>query len=624
MKTKHLIRSALLLALAGSAVWAASLGITLTNQWTHRVPLLLVDGELGSTNQLQYTPVLRETNAWQWLAEIVLTNHPTPYVDGTATNVPERYYRARQLDGGGPPTNAPRAPIYFNLFYHQEGVGSICTGLTNYQEWRDTFWSELITLDLRGVVSDQCLSDYMVEVIRHKDGINAPIFDRFSNSIAKLGYHFHPSSADGAIRTDRIRDREFWAAVQAYPTWERAYYDWSGCTNDLDCILCGSLDTNRPGGIQVMQAAFGKPCVVEHSSVGFAPVALALKAQYTNLVTGWAGGSGWRNLPDSWKLDWEFSPDPYRYAYKLMGFYRLRPHSMAFIEDRRLARVEQMLALLPRDRPHIVQVHGYSSYMTSLLDYLQQFMTNNPGSRFISAAELPDLVDTNRNARSYSMNDLQEGAEYLLRNWHGRPPAFIVTERKYLSLASFFMALQTVLRQYYAQNTWPTNVTVPDFVPPPLGDQTNLPSMDDWRTHLPVSVTNLAQIIQGLHTNEIPYVVEIPVPGGPGLTNPPVKIHAAELLNGMCTLLLKHRAGPSFSEICLFKGHIIPISNVPRECDSSRYQYCATVEPPLPNECRPCQPKATYADNRLDWYNQLQLWTLEPLDLRTIEAPQVR
>lgn len=42
------------------------------------------------------------------------------------------------------------------------------------------------------------------------------------------------------------------------------------------------------------------------------------------------------------------------------------------------------------------------------------------GCRFISAAELPQLVDTNRNVRSYSPADLEEGAQYLLRNWHGR------------------------------------------------------------------------------------------------------------------------------------------------------------------------------------------------------------
>jgi hypothetical protein len=197
-----------------------------------------------------------------------------------------------------------------------------------------------------------------------------------------------------------------------------------------------------------------------------------------------------------------------------------------------------------------------------------------------------------------------------------------VTERKYLSLASLFSALQTALRQYYGQQTWPMGVTVPEFIPPPLGDQTNLPSLSDWRTHLPVSVTNLAQVIQSLSADEIPFVVEVWVRNESWTEL--VKIHAAELLNGMCTLLLKHRASEQFSEICLFKGHIIPISNVPLECDSSRYQYCGTDEPPPSGECVPCQPKTTYADSRLDWYNQLQLWTLEPLDLMTEASVGVR
>jgi hypothetical protein len=107
MRTKHPLCGALLLGLAGSAAWAASLGIRLTNQWPHRVPLLSLDGELGSTNRIQYTPLLQETNVWQSLADVILTNHPTPYVDGTATNAAERCYRAKQVGGGEPPTNPP-------------------------------------------------------------------------------------------------------------------------------------------------------------------------------------------------------------------------------------------------------------------------------------------------------------------------------------------------------------------------------------------------------------------------------------------------------------------------------------------------------------------------------------
>ncbi|MBN2505265.1 MAG: hypothetical protein JXQ71_01085 [Verrucomicrobia bacterium] len=58
-------------------------------------------------------------------------------------------------------------------------------------------------LDRRGIVSDQYLSDFMADVIRHSAGYD--VFTRFSNSIAKLAYHFHPS-ADVTLRTDRIRN----------------------------------------------------------------------------------------------------------------------------------------------------------------------------------------------------------------------------------------------------------------------------------------------------------------------------------------------------------------------------------------------------------------------------------
>ncbi|MBN2505270.1 MAG: hypothetical protein JXQ71_01110 [Verrucomicrobia bacterium] len=114
----------------------------------------------------------------------------------------------------------------------------------------------------------------------------------------------------------------------------------------------------------------------------------------------------------------------------------------------------------------------------------QLYWSTNAGCRFISASKVPQLVDPTRNTRLYSMSDLEEGARYLLRNWQGRPPAFIVTEWKYLSLTSFFRALQTALRHYYSQQTWPESVTVPDFVPPPLGYETNLLSLNDCNTYL--------------------------------------------------------------------------------------------------------------------------------------------
>ncbi|HNQ88894.1 MAG TPA: hypothetical protein PKM73_09790 [Verrucomicrobiota bacterium] len=632
MKTKHLVCSALGLGLAGGALWAASLGITLTNRWNQRIPLLWVDGPLGSTNQLHWTPVLRETNAWHLLAEIVLTNHPTPYVDETAASATNRYYRA--VGGGVIPTNPPTgAPVYFNLFYHQEGVGTLCTNppFPKFQEWRTGFLEEVAELDLRGIVSDQYLSDYMVDVIRyHSPMIPDPLFAVFANSpMTRLGYHFHPASGDVTIRSDQIRNLEFWEAVATYPIWERAYYDWHPCVPpSTNCVFCGRLDRDNPtgGGIAVMEAAFGKPCVVD-SGCG-APEALVYKANYPNLVTE-AGGAAVHTLlcspllPHSWRANWDLSPDPYRYVYKMMGLYRLRATSLAWIEPSQpLLAKEQMLALLPRDRPHIVMVHGYNRAMSADLELVQRFITNNPGCRFISASELPALVDPSRNDRTYSMIDLEEGARYLLRNWHGRPPGFIVTERRYLPLTALFRALQTVLRDRYAhpQAPWPESVTVPEFIPPPLGDQEALPSMDECHTYLPVSVTNLAQIIQSLSTSEIPWVADVWVRGDGWSAQ--VKINAAELLNGMCTLFLKHRANELFSEICLRKGHVIPLSNITHESDCSR--CCGTGETPPAGDCLPCQPKAAYADCRRDWYNQLQLWTLEPVDLRTLQIPQAR
>lgn len=63
-----------------------------------------------------------------------------------------------------------------------------------------------------------------------------------------------------------------------------------------------------------------------------------------------------------------------------------------------------------------------------------------------------------------------------------------------------------------------------------------------------------------------------------------------------------------------------PISNINHESDCSR--CCGTGETPPAGDCPPCQPKSAHADSRHDWSNQLQLWTLEPVDLRAVQIPE--
>jgi len=82
--------------------------------------------------------------------------------------------------------------------------------------------------------------------------------------------------------------------------------------------------------------------------------------------------------------------------------------------------------------------------------------------------------------------------------------------------------------------------------------------MSDCRTYPPQAVTPLTQLVQRMSTNGTPFAVNLPPLGELGTTSLPVKVNAAELLNGMGTPFLKHRAGQSRSDICLLKGLIIP------------------------------------------------------------------
>jgi formylglycine-generating enzyme required for sulfatase activity len=99
---KPLLRSILGCTLAitilGSAIAATQLEI-------QSVPMLKLTGEVGTTNQIQYVTELGQTNAWNVLTNIVLTNSPQFYVDTSATGTVKRFYQAVVM--GGTNANIP-------------------------------------------------------------------------------------------------------------------------------------------------------------------------------------------------------------------------------------------------------------------------------------------------------------------------------------------------------------------------------------------------------------------------------------------------------------------------------------------------------------------------------------
>jgi hypothetical protein len=437
-----------------------------------------------------------------------------------------------------------------------------------------------------------------------------------------LGYHFHPTTADVGIRSNMILDLGFDKAVEAYGYWEESYYDWAAClgTGEDWPILCGKLDPSRLGGIQLMEQYFGRITTSECASLALAPVGQAFRRKYIiprgQDIVCWTSGphASYANIQKMWRNDWSPAAEPCIYVYKMMGLHFAKATSSSFVESTHPpSLLAQKLAILPRDVPHIFMIHlvGPTDPLRELLAYIHgTFIPANPGSQFICSADIPRLVIPN--PRRFTMPELEEAARCFLRGFAGRPPAFVeYGEGRYMSDASLFKALQAALQAYLTamvesgsrprvppRRLWPARVEVPDFIYPPLGYKED--EVEDYRVGDAISLSTFAAAVMELpeEDDRVPYQVAITVPEQPGIV---VYANAAEFLTGMCELFLRLR-GPAPSQMSdsmhMIPGYLIPISNLPLEDARA-----ATTEPgPL---------------TRLDWYNDLQLWTLEPLRLRT-------
>ncbi len=96
------------------------------------------------------------------------------------------------------------------------------------------------------------------------------------------------------------------------------------------------------------------------------------------------------------------------------------------------------------------------------LDYLvTEFFPDNPGSRFVSNADLTEIFGT-RNFSDVSKQELDSAVESLLSDWEknpSRPPAYVTFhDHGYFSLADMFQLLVNALADYQAKGELPAKV----------------------------------------------------------------------------------------------------------------------------------------------------------------------
>lgn len=532
-------------------------------------------------------------------------------------------------------STSARAPIYFNIIHHQEAVGNPCEGLGGFLDWPDfksKLLEELTLLHDRGIVSDQYFSDFIVSVAQYLeliawDPTATDIFQWFKDSGQNLGYHFHPTTWGVPIRTDKIAGITFEDAVSEYAYWEATYYDWEPCLGGGYgplCLTCGELDPGRVGGVQFMEEYFGtetKKTVIECGQLRYAPVAKMFRDTYNiprdqEICCSQGAPHSHSGSDDGMRTMWESdltlsSSELYLYAYKMMGIYFIKHISNASIEGRYSppSLLKQRLEMLPREVPHFFVIHLVVNTepvdpLVALLDYLQnEFIPDNPGSRFISGGDIPDL--TIENPRRFTMEDLEEAATYFLQYYMTRPPAFIKYGDEFMSNTSLFMALQFALQSYLLSPdpSWPDYVDVPDFVNPPMGNPSE-GAARDIRVGDAMTMGTFASAVTSLTSlDTVPYQVILALP----FPESPLTVNAAEFLTGMCTLFVRLRNATDPLEDTLelpmhmIPGYIVPASNIEWEAARDPDTVFSTLTP-------------------LEWSTDLQQWTLEPLRLKSTVA----
>jgi hypothetical protein len=61
------------------------------------IPDVFVNGDIGSHYRIDFINAIGDTNAWQTLATVLVTNQPQQFFDVSAIDQPRRFYRALRV-----------------------------------------------------------------------------------------------------------------------------------------------------------------------------------------------------------------------------------------------------------------------------------------------------------------------------------------------------------------------------------------------------------------------------------------------------------------------------------------------------------------------------------------------
>ena len=297
-------------------------------------------------------------------------------------------------------------------------------------------------------------------------------------------------------------------------------YGWF--LSDYKNRLTGEPDASRPGGLKYVQQVFGPAAtvfgVVTMELGGDPEAANQIRAlNQTAILPGLPEGDTWpaRNLDGFGGSVLGFSngmsPGP-QFAPELYfqsGFLRLSNTSRSGVKSVPASggpeAFQAVLKALDRSRPHVIRVqfgspsdyvkptfnHGVINPLrwayenpkrqrvmeadrlapeaingayekeTALLDWLaNEFMPGNPGSRFVTAAELNRMAQT-ATGTEIPIGTLREASKTFVTQWKASgtfPPDFATASGKYFSLSDLFYLLANALSESERTGKLPQSV----------------------------------------------------------------------------------------------------------------------------------------------------------------------
>lgn len=476
-----------------------------------------------------------------------------------------------------------KKPIFFHVYFHFENFANPEVSIESIRR-------ELGVLKNYGVKGDPNFFDVMGWMIKEKD----PELIEFIKELnMPLGYHAHflPNP-----RLARIVDKEWDEAVKMYTESE----GWGVEVKYTREERAKALNPKKPGGLMETQRIFGKKAIMECPFSSQAPVGYALRKNF-NIRTAVDGGSHlyMRAFPPR-RPDRLWNYDEYlghwTYLYWYVGLLFIKHPWRAFLTPPSKQNFKKKVNNLPRSRWHMVSFCGtdhppspredYYQSFENLIEYLvEDFIPENPGSRFVTPEDLLRMV-IKYEEKAVTTEELLKAALYITQNWVGRPPTFIDLDTDFLSLTEVFQALCNSLCFYHENGKLPKKTMIKQNVLGPIG---NLEEYDLLRKQEIISGDNILATASSIKIDDrVPYKVCLESKG--------IEVNPAEFLFVMAS---EYRA-------ILEEGKPKSV-----EIDT------AHIEPINPTfEMVPMKPHVPFKQisgfSRMQWYTRLQQWTVKP------------